>query len=566
MKLHYLKLHFGFRGLPSGFNIYFKESESSGEDVEPICLVGLNGSGKSNVLEVISEIFYYLETYHLVNRPQLHTFKTSFGFEIEYSIPKSSYDLARVDWEELRSATDTTQEYYRIKIVKKFGEYPEIKAFSQEGWILCKNKDNNRNVGVLPSRIIGYSSGMNELISNPFIKIDFHYLDIFQKLTGESKSSAIEVNRMFFMDYDSNKLVTLANFLFDIDGFDKSQYEKGTDVKDFGAKDLTHLKKELEVKSISSFSMMFRFRDSNNKPIELPAELNTALEKLMRCATSYETSYWDEKKKERYKSVKLFFWVNRSTQRAFHRNFGTGYELFRVLYLFRLLNNNLIGKKTREQIKHARFGINISAKLPKYEDSKQVFTINDIAFYKKGVKNPVYYRQLSDGEHQFLHIMGTVLLMDSPGTLFVLDEPETHFNPEWRSQFIYQINNCFTTKKREQEFILTSHSPFIVSDCKPHNVYSFRRDKKSRKVKYKKPKFNTFGASVDLLTKEIFLKDNTISKMGINKIEEIKSMPLETLEDIEKAKQASRVLGESVEKVLLFRELILKENELKKND
>jgi len=566
MKLHYLKLFSAFRGLPSGFKIYFKQSDFSDVEVEPICLVGLNGSGKSNVLEVISEIFYYLETYHLSEVSNLKSFQTPFGFEIEYSIPKSSFDMARVDWEELRLSTETAQEYYRINIVKKAGEYPEIKAHTQDGWLLCKNKDNNRNAGGLPSRIVGYSSGMNELISNPFIKIDFHYLDIFQKLTGESKSSDIEVNRMFFMDYDSNKLVTLANFLFDIDGFDKSQYEKGTDLIDFGAKDLRHLKKELGVKSISSFSMMFHFRDSNNRPIELPAELNIAVSKLIKCATTHDVSYWEEEGKEKFKSVKLFFWVNRSTQSVFRHHFGRAFELFRALYLFKLCNNYLIGQRTRDQIKDAKFGINISAKLPRYEDSKQVFTINDMAFYKKGVKKPVYYRQLSDGEHQFLHIIGTVLLMDSPGTLFILDEPETHFNPEWRSQFIYQINNCFTAEKCVQEFILTSHSPFIVSDCKPQNVYSFLRDKKSQKVKYKKPDFNTFGASVDLLTKEIFLKDNTISKMGVIKIESIKSMPLETLEDIENAKQASRVLGESVEKVLLFRELILKENELKRND
>jgi hypothetical protein len=41
-------------------------------------------------------------------------------------------------------------------------------------------------------------------------------------------------------------------------------------------------------------------------------------------------------------------------------------------------------------------------------------------------------------------------------------------------------------------------------------------------------------------------------------------MPLNSIEEIIEAKEQARVLGESVEKVLLFRELIIKENELKK--
>ena len=48
-------------------------------------------------------------------------------------------------------------------------------------------------------------------------------------------------------------------------------------------------------------------------------------------------------------------------------------------------------------------------------------------------------------------------------------------------------------------------------------------------------------------------------------IENIRSMPLNSLEQILAAKEAARVLGESVEKVMLFREIILKEEELKKN-
>jgi hypothetical protein len=69
---------------------------------------------------------------------------------------------------------------------------------------------------------------------------------------------------------------------------------------------------------------------------------------------------------------------------------------------------------------------------------------------------------------------------------------------------------------------------------------------------------------VNILTEEIFGKKESISKLSLEIIESIKGMPLNSIEEIIEAKEQARVLGESVEKVLLFRELIIKENELKK--
>jgi hypothetical protein len=62
----------------------------------------------------------------------------------------------------------------------------------------------------------------------------------------------------------------------------------------------------------------------------------------------------------------------------------------------------------------------------------------------------------------------------------------------------------------------------------------------------------------------VFGKEDTISELAKSKIDEIRRMPQDTLTNIQAAKNASRVLGQSYEKVLLFKELITKESELKK--
>ena len=61
MKLLHLKIDSekGFRSLRKGFEIYFHHSDNLDEmrKFHPFCLVGLNGCGKSNVLEALAYIF-----------------------------------------------------------------------------------------------------------------------------------------------------------------------------------------------------------------------------------------------------------------------------------------------------------------------------------------------------------------------------------------------------------------------------------------------------------------------------------------------------------------------------
>ena len=65
MKLLRLKIenNEGFRSLQQGFEIMFhtlSDTEAM-EKFRPFCFAGLNGSGKSNVLEALANIFYHLE-------------------------------------------------------------------------------------------------------------------------------------------------------------------------------------------------------------------------------------------------------------------------------------------------------------------------------------------------------------------------------------------------------------------------------------------------------------------------------------------------------------------------
>lgn len=576
MILKHLELLSEFRGLPAGYKISFNKSiglekpVTDSTTIEPICLVGLNGSGKSNILEVLAEIFHYLETYHKADRFQRNDIirsKTGFGFKISYVLPREVVLERLQDWDDLSYVLSESRANPLINIIKPKGEYPLIKVFVGERELALNNKDNNREPGILPTRVIGYSSGMNELLSNPFIKIDFQYLKDLKHKTDNAVDSTLDMNRLFFMNYDTNKYITLSNFMFDADDYDMSMYSSKAKATDFGGIDLKHLKKETGIKDVVFFSLQLQLeKNAGDKFNYLPSELNVALEKLEYCATFCQSEEVKIGKSRERKTIQYDYWVNSATKEAFRDQFRTAYELFRTFYFLQLLNNDLVGSAMRERVLNARAGDieNLSEELPRFEKESLRFRLHNIKLIKRNGKR-IEYRKLSDGEHQLLQVLGSLLLMDTAGALFLFDEPETHFNPDWRSKFVQLINKSID-KARQQELVLTTHSPFIISDCKRENVFVFERNQNGTIKKAENPKIKTYGTAVSIITDEIFNKTGTLSEMSLETIKQIKRMPMNTKENIQAAKEASRVLGDSPEKVLLFRELILKEEQLRSKD
>jgi restriction system-associated AAA family ATPase len=557
MRLHHLKIlgskerKRGFRGLPAGSEFRFDNTELTDGKLEPVCLVGLNGSGKSNLLEVICEIFYFLDNYVLSEGKPLRKFMTDFGFEISYSLD-ITFQLARdIKWDKLKKLSWEGTRNTKILIVKEPGQLPKITLTSDNNKEIVSSTDHD--IFILPNHIIAYSSGQNELISNPFIKSNYHYFELLEKKLAKEINLELGLNRLFFLDYESSQIATICNYLF----AEQNKVEL-----------ITKELKLNEQNPIDSFSITLHYKNYRNNRIILPLSIQSAIENLRSCATVVEEV--KEKVKgetEEVVELKLAFWFSPELRNAFQRKFGSAIALFRDLYYLNLLNIHLHGVDARKQIKDAPSMTydNLSYMVPVPLRKKLIFVLDKIRLNKKDEEELIKYKHLSDGEHQLLHVLGSIMLLNTSGSILLYDEPETHFNPDWRSQLITLINKATEEKRevdkiRKQEIFITSHSPFIVSDCRRERVFIFEKGKATN------PKINTFGTSVNIITEEVFKKKESISGQSVEKIEEIKRLPLGTLPEIEKAKEEARVLGESVEKILLFRELLIKENKIKEDD
>jgi predicted ATPase len=78
---------------------------------------------------------------------------------------------------------------------------------------------------------------------------------------------------------------------------------------------------------------------------------------------------------------------------------------------------------------------------------------------------------LSDGEFAFLSRMGLIYLLNEKECLFLLDEPEVHFNDDWKRNLVDSIERALTIpEKTESEVILTSHASIVLTDAYPDEI------------------------------------------------------------------------------------------------
>ncbi|MNJ45127.1 hypothetical protein D3C77_402110 [compost metagenome] len=140
----------------------------------------------------------------------------------------------------------------------------------------------------------------------------------------------------------------------------------------------------------------------------------------------------------------------------------------------------------------------------------------------------------------------------------MLDEPETHFNPDWRANFITRLRQCLRSGDEwAQEMLITTHTPFLISDSKPDKVLVFAKDKTSGAVSISHPDYNTLGASINKITMNTFGKRETIGGHAQALLADLRRRFEEGNEDKETLiTEIHQQLGDSVEKLLLIKAIL----------
>ena len=87
----------------------------------------------------------------------------------------------------------------------------------------------------------------------------------------------------------------------------------------------------------------------------------------------------------------------------------------------------------------------------------------------------VTYRDLSEGEQQLLLVLGLLKFTAREEALFLLDEPDTHLNPNWSTQYLAFLDR-FIRGRDSCHVIMSSHDPLVFAGLTRDQVRIFRRD------------------------------------------------------------------------------------------
>ncbi|MBO1013933.1 restriction system-associated AAA family ATPase [Achromobacter sp. SD115] len=517
MRLIYLKIHQAEAcgNLLNGMVISLDRSEANANGFSTLCFVGPNGTGKSQVLQTIAEIFQ--DAWH-THAPEQERSSPNKGlsFELIYDIVTEEQNRQKVKLSRLE---------------KDRGAAVRLERAEGKGWLEVSSDDILYGK-LLPPIVVGYTSGDNETLSLPFFKSRAGYAkDVTSAALDPNRSkSKIPNTRLLLIDYGTNLEVLIANLML-------------------GPKKLCD--KMLEHASLSglaSWRCILQFAPptisktapiNGRRGVKLTNELEEILQKLRACSTSQH----HDKASDTYT---LDFFVDEQTLTAFRSHWSSPSDLYRSFHKFAMLNDLAIPKKVRSrltrQITRGRF----ATRLPEPQDEHKVFRFEEVRFHStKGSDAQVDYVALSDGEHQQAQIFGVFSMITESNALFLLDEPESHFNPQWRVKFIDRLRSIPIPAETAREMILTSHAPFVPSDMRREHVVIFRRLEGN--IEARNPDNETFGTSFDRILKDCFEVDPPISKVALKEIDRLMQEG-----DVDKIEKALPQIGASVQKAFLI--------------
>jgi predicted ATPase len=524
-------------------------------------LIGANGSGKSQVMELIAEAFAYLE------RQQRKDFRVRAALGYDFCV---MYEMASSRYQGVRRFVVDTRNGIRIAVHELADTIHVDDAKPvQRTWRQITAAGVMEELA-LP-RVIGYASGMSENLQRAFMRNALQYFDVIRVRTNRKKELAqpkvderaiLTINerylrrnpgifaaernapesdlfklretdtaipRNLFLDYDcAALLIAMLGMLPQADR-DEVWHEipfrhptrvvlrydlRGQATASDNARDIKRL-----------IELVGPHRCTPISP--RASEPEYELLDLEYLAGDIEIDFRDPEVIRRV--------ADNSRQPD---------QWFSALYKLQLLGVDEWSGTVKRALRRDSFQGHVEKPLK----GKLPLSVQEL--WMSDGELMVAFDDLSDGEVQLLLTLGAVRLFGDDETLFLYDEPETHLNPSWRTRFHLDFEKANEANGKAQA-IISSHSPFLVSSLPREAVFHFK--KVDGVTDMTNPPRETFGASFDVLIKKHFNLRATISETAVQEIRErladrqsTNQQKLDWLEDS---------VGESMERSYLINKL-----------
>ena len=374
-------------------------------------LIGINGSGKSSVLEAIAQIF----------SDAILKEKSKFGFILNYNLR-----LEEV-LEQTATSSEFRTDYINVEISAPEMDHALAYKVHYKDEILVKEEEIiekfNNFQRILPSNIVIYYSGLSDImksICEPHDKV----------LSKNYRAWNTNVSRPFFYFQPT---------LFDIILISLLSFEFG-DVPSF-------LAEKIKISGVQSVQIKLKKPSWSKQKLDkwwgAKGEIKTFLDFLSDRMEN--TEYLD-------------FLISKEHP-------ATGNIILEAI-ADEYLIITIIGRNKLFEIREffveerALFKILSILVIDGFWDSATFSLI------KEENSLAASFGVLSEGEQQSVIIKGLMELVTSENTLFLFDEPDTFLHPSWQRTFIENVVN-FSEKNEpiRSQFLITTHSPQLLSNA-----------------------------------------------------------------------------------------------------
>lgn len=565
MQLLSLSLHGQYKGLKDQT---FDFSQTEGNI---FALIGLNGSGKSQLLELIGEVFAYLERWQRED----FTVRKGLGFGVtvfyRWTLQHDASTLPRQDnlYEDGSNCTE-----FRV-IVDPGGDV----AFSvrrNDDWL---TPHDNQHIPI--PQVVGYASGLNENLQRSFMKNAVQQFEVRRISAKRQKQLSGEVNEEQRAAINKYYVERYSHIFSPVSGaaFDQGGYLDVIEVNSPASKliyldydnvgllflslvilqpgAITDLLNEVAFRYPSKAILSYDFRSGVTEEDairDIQMLVRIAGEEKVQPTGQRTTDEQYEIYGLEYLSGNITFDLRDHSLLARMReaNYNDPLALFMRLYRLQQLGVKNWSYATRQQLLKDDFFRTVKKPLK----TKLPLTVIDLVLADKNGRE-VSFDDLSDGEAQLMQILAAARIFSRSQTLFLFDEPETHLNPSWRTYFHSHLIKALPQEDEGQcqsQVFLSTHSPFLISSLKREDIFFFKRDNNGWIAM--EPAVNqTYGASFDILIKDYYGLRSLISQTVVEAVK--KRLPKDN--NPESAAEASRWiennLGESMEKAYLLRKL-----------
>lgn len=443
-------------------------------------VIGWNGTGKSNVLEAIAALFR-----DLIGKPNKkgeHSVpeKPSFAYKLRYFCHNKEI-VINADPDKQKGVYEIS--YRDVAAVKHVtSEQEDLFAETDDSGLtldaISFNEFVARRDEFLPSYVFGYYSGHSQRMYEVFTP----YLE---KYDDNLRNGIDPGLRKMFYAKPVHSQFTLLAFMLNQEGFVQEFLEDhfGIDTE-VGIDSVLFVLNQPPWKSNAKDGDS-RFWNSRGVVKDFLTRLYDVSLAPIRIKRRTQTSLWNKTELEYlYLYVKdldaLKQLVGSTTPREFFRDIESTY--------------------VSELIDEVRIRVKL-----------------------KNNDGTVIFRELSEGEQQLLTVLGLLRFTAEDEGLFLLDEPDTHLNPQWSVDYFKYLKMFVDSGKGDggsSHSVLNTHNPLAVAELAREQVQILYRDPEYLTISSHLPDYDPRGMGYSgIVTSDMFGLSSSLDKRTQRRLE-----------------------------------------------